>query len=205
MFISIGLFLDIVGVCLLYRYGLSSDVTEEGGIVLHFPGPPTKEKAAREYRRHRRALKTRACMSCGGICLADPRESSIGARRSSRKRPALREEGIMAETGAKKERKTEGVRNLVKEVLVSLPENLLTEDVTDEVLFFIENNRMEDYGKLVNQLGKDVVVNQWIGKWTKDLLEAETIENAVPSKKNNLSCDYTTLKFDRKARNRVIP
>ena len=103
-----------------------------------------------------------------------------------------------------KERKTEGVRNLVKEVLASLPEKLLTEDVTDEVLFIIEKNRREDYKKLVSQLGRDVV-NQWIGQWTKDLLDAETIQNAVPSKKNGLSGDYTTLNFDRETRSRLIP
>ena len=110
----------------------------------------------------------------------------------------------MKKLKVKEERKTEGVRNLVKEVLASLPKKLLTEDVTDEVLFIIEKNRREDYRKLVNQLGKDVV-NQWIGQWTKDLLEAETIQNAVPSKKNGLSGDYTTLKFDRETRSRLIP
>ena len=34
--------------------------------------------------------------------------------------------------------KTEGVKNLVEEVLASLPEELMTEDVTDEVLFAVE-------------------------------------------------------------------
>ena len=99
--------------------------------------------------------------------------------------------------------KTEGVKNLVKEVLISLPEKFLTENVTDEVLCAIEKNHMGDYGKLCKQLGKDVV-NQWVGQWTKALLDAETIDNSVPSKKNGISGDYTTLKFDRETRRRLI-
>ena len=54
MLISIGLLLDIVEVCLLYRYGLASDLVEGGGSVLTWGGGPGREKAAREYLRHRR-------------------------------------------------------------------------------------------------------------------------------------------------------
>ena len=93
--------------------------------------------------------------------------------------------------------KTEGVKNLVEEVLASLPEELMTEDVTDEVLFAIEESRLEDYGKLCEQLGGEGAVNPWIGKWVKELLGAESIRTVPSKRKNSISECYTKLRFDR--------
>lgn len=93
--------------------------------------------------------------------------------------------------------KTEGVKSLVEEVLASLPEELMTEDVTDEVFFAIEESRLEDYGRLCEQLGGEGAVNPWIGRWVKELLGAESIRTVPSRRKNSLSECYTKLRFGR--------
>ena len=51
---SIGLFLDIVGVVLLFRFGLPPDVSKTGGTVGAFGGGKSKEEAKGEYEHHER-------------------------------------------------------------------------------------------------------------------------------------------------------
>ena len=54
---STGLVLDIVGVVLLFFYGLSADVSETGGTRLVWPGGTSKEEARREYRHYKRMAR----------------------------------------------------------------------------------------------------------------------------------------------------
>lgn len=51
---SVGLVLDIIGVGLVFRYGIAADVSETGGNRLVWPGGPSKEDAIREYRHFKR-------------------------------------------------------------------------------------------------------------------------------------------------------
>ena len=50
---SVGLVLDIVGVSLLFKYGLSPELRESGGSVLVWGGGMSSEEA-KEYRRYKR-------------------------------------------------------------------------------------------------------------------------------------------------------
>lgn len=50
---SVGLFLDIVGVILLFRYGLPPEgVSRTGGTILHWGTDKETREKAREKRRH---------------------------------------------------------------------------------------------------------------------------------------------------------
>ncbi len=51
---SVGLILDIVGVILLFKYGLPADVREKGGTIIIFGGGKRDEEAKREHRYYRR-------------------------------------------------------------------------------------------------------------------------------------------------------
>ena len=51
---SVGLFLDIVGVVLLFKYGLPADVREKGGTIISFGGGKRDEEAKREHRQYKR-------------------------------------------------------------------------------------------------------------------------------------------------------
>lgn len=62
----------------------------------------------------------------------------------------------------------------------------MTEDVADKLLSAIEDCHAVAYHKLYEQL-RPVVVNQWIGKYLKDLLGAEIIRVLPSTKKNGLS------------------
>lgn len=59
---SVGLSLDIVGVSLLFKYGLSSDIRETGGQILIWPGGKSNEEADGEYRRY--ARMSRIALGC---------------------------------------------------------------------------------------------------------------------------------------------
>ena len=52
--IAFGLVLDIVGVGLLYRYGLPSDVHPHGGTIILWAGGKTDAEAQAEYRHYKR-------------------------------------------------------------------------------------------------------------------------------------------------------
>ena len=90
--------------------------------------------------------------------------------------------------------KTAGVKALVDEVIVSLPRPL-TEHVTLAVFKQIETNpaRLTQYHSLCNDL-RQWVVNNWIGKWTRDALGAESIQQ-VPAEGTALTKTYSTLRF----------
>lgn len=53
---SIGLALDIVGVVLLFRFGLPSEVEKDGGGFLMLEGPA--EEDVKKYERYRRIARS---------------------------------------------------------------------------------------------------------------------------------------------------
>lgn len=57
---SAGLGLDIVGVSLLFKYGLSPDISESGGDVLVWGGGSEEHK--KEYRHYKRM--SRIALGC---------------------------------------------------------------------------------------------------------------------------------------------
>lgn len=72
---------------------------------------------------------------------------------------------------------------------------LKDEHVTLTVFKSIEANSKwrRQYKSLCNELG-DWVVNNWIGKWTRDALGAESIKQ-VPAEGTSLTKTYSTLRF----------
>ena len=51
---SSRLFLDIVGVILLYKYGLPASVRKTGGQAILFPGGKSQEDAEKEFQPYKR-------------------------------------------------------------------------------------------------------------------------------------------------------
>lgn len=92
------------------------------------------------------------------------------------------------------ELKTAEVWALVDEVIDSLthPTN---EDVILDVFRAIESSPEwhRRYHILRNNLG-ELVVNQWIGKWTQRILGAESIKQ-VPAEGTTLTQTYSKLRF----------
>ena len=63
---SSGLFLDIVGVILLYKYGLPANVRKTGGQAILFPGGKSQEDAAKEFQSYKRkSLLGLGCLIVG--------------------------------------------------------------------------------------------------------------------------------------------
>ncbi len=87
--------------------------------------------------------------------------------------------------------RTEGVKNLVEEVLATLP-TPYSEDVIDEVLLAIEANPtwLAVYNVMRSDLG-DTVVNQAVGSWTSKAL-GRTGDHQVPSR-SKLAKSYSRL------------
>ena len=54
IFSSIGLILDIVGVALVFKYGLPADIRERGGTAIIWGGGKSDEEAKREHRHYKR-------------------------------------------------------------------------------------------------------------------------------------------------------
>lgn len=52
---SIGLFLDIIGVVLLYQYGLPEEISRQGTSLLAWGNDPEEKKKAEKYDRRSRA------------------------------------------------------------------------------------------------------------------------------------------------------
>ena len=66
-------------------------------------------------------------------------------------------------------RKTEGVRDLVAEVIVTIPRPF-SEDITEDIFLAIE--RKPQWKKQYDQLSQQLrhwVVNNWVGQYTLDL------------------------------------
>lgn len=89
--------------------------------------------------------------------------------------------------------KTAGVKALVDEIIATLPSR--DEHVTLAVFKSIEASPRwrKQYDDLCDEL-RDWVVNNWIGKWTREALGAETIRQ-VPADGTTLTGTYSTLRF----------
>ncbi len=88
--------------------------------------------------------------------------------------------------------RTIGVKNLVNEVLASLPRPY-TEDIIDEVFHAIEHNSTwrQEYDAQCDELGK-AVVNTWGGYWVANALEKLGVQQ-VSSVKSTLISSYSKL------------
>lgn len=89
--------------------------------------------------------------------------------------------------------KTDDVLDLVREVLRTIPRPY-GEDIIEDVFVAIENNRAwhRRYDLESAEL-RNWVVNNWIGKYTKQLAAMENIR-VVPAKRTKLTKYYTKLK-----------
>jgi hypothetical protein len=90
------------------------------------------------------------------------------------------------------EKKTEGIYILAKDVLRTLPEPY-GEDIIEDVFLAIENNC--DFHRRYKDLGEALhlwVVNNWIGKYTKEFTGYRNLR-AVNAKRSNLITAYTKL------------
>ena len=88
--------------------------------------------------------------------------------------------------------KTEGVKILVQDVLQTIPEPY-GEDIILNVCLKIEGNR--DWHRRYIELGADLrpwVVNNWIGKHTKDLTGLNSVRQ-VHLKDKHIITSYTKL------------
>ncbi|HSH03755.1 MAG TPA: AAA family ATPase [Anaerolineae bacterium] len=90
---------------------------------------------------------------------------------------------------------TKKVKELVEIALQQMVEPW-TEDIIDQVFSYIENedNLLAEYQNVSEQLGHPTITNNWVGRYTKMILGAETISNGHPAQ-NNLSQTYSKLKF----------
>ena len=89
--------------------------------------------------------------------------------------------------------KTEGVRNLVQEILQEKFSEPYSEDIIRDVCFKIEDN--PDWRRRYNELGEELsewVVNNWIGKHTKDLTGMNSLRQ-VPIEEGHIIGSYTKL------------
>ena len=88
--------------------------------------------------------------------------------------------------------KTQGVYELVRDVLRTLPEPY-GEDVIEEVCLAIENN--PDWRKRYEDLARDLrywVVNNWIGQYTKILTGLKS-KKQVAAKRSKIIKSYSKL------------
>ena len=90
--------------------------------------------------------------------------------------------------------KTAGVKALVDKVIKGLP-HPPTEHVTLAVFKEIERcpARLNEYHALCNEL-RQWVVNNWIGKWTRDAVGGDSIKQ-VSAEGTTLTQTYSTLRF----------
>lgn len=89
-------------------------------------------------------------------------------------------------------RKTQGVQDLVEDILTHLRAPY-GEDIIEDVFLFIESNQgiMQRYRALEAELGQ-LVVNSWIGQYTKQLTGMHSVRE-VRAKRSQLIKDYTKL------------
>lgn len=88
--------------------------------------------------------------------------------------------------------KTEGVKFLVQDVLATFTEPY-SDDIIRDVCFAIEKN--SNWHRRYNQLGEELghgVVNQWIGKYVKDLTGMNSLRQ-VSLEDGHLITSYTKL------------
>lgn len=91
-----------------------------------------------------------------------------------------------------KSNKTEGVKELVGEVLRTLP-GPYGEDVIEDVCIAIESNPAwrRRYNELARDL-RDWVVNNWIGMYVRDIAAMKSLRQ-VPAKRTGLVKSYRKL------------
>ena len=89
--------------------------------------------------------------------------------------------------------KTEGVKILVQDVLQERFSEPFSEDIIRDVCFAIENN--PDWRRRYNELGEELrewVVNNWIGKYTKELTGLNSLRQ-VDLEGKHIITSYTKL------------
>jgi len=91
--------------------------------------------------------------------------------------------------------KTEGVKNLVQDVLRTISEPY-DQDIIWIVCVAIENDPgwKRRYAELKDELSRDVV-NNWIGKYTKDLTGLKTIRQVDAPEEGHIVGSYTRLSY----------
>ena len=91
--------------------------------------------------------------------------------------------------------KTEGVKILIQDVLRTISEPY-NEDIIWIVCVAIENypDWKRRYDELKDELSKDVV-NNWIGKYTKDLTGLNTIRQVEAPEDDHIVGSYTKLGY----------
>ena len=89
-------------------------------------------------------------------------------------------------------RKTEGVHQLVQDVLETFSEPY-GEDVIEDVCVAIEDHPewMQRYRELSDEL-RSWVVNNWIGQYTKQLTGLQTVRE-VSARRSKIITSYTKL------------
>lgn len=90
--------------------------------------------------------------------------------------------------------KTEGVKALVQDVLATKFSEPYAEDIILEVFAEIKKNRewKRRYDELSEELNNSWVVNNWIGKYTKELTGLKSIQSAK-APEDSLITSYTKL------------
>lgn len=91
-----------------------------------------------------------------------------------------------------KSNKTSGVRDLVSEVLRTLPRPY-GEDISEDVCIAIESNPA--WRRRYNELARDLrywVVNNWIGQYVSDIAAMKSLRQ-VPAKRTGLVKSYRKL------------
>jgi hypothetical protein len=95
-------------------------------------------------------------------------------------------------SGATKDMKTQGVYDLSKDVLVTVPTPYGT-DIIEDVFVAIEADRdlSSRYQQLVSTLGRDVT-NNWIGRHVKGITGMNSVQQ-VPARRSKSITSYTKL------------
>ena len=90
--------------------------------------------------------------------------------------------------------KTEGVKALVQDVLAAKFSEPYTEDIILRVFTEIKENRewKRRYDELSEELKNSWVVNNWIGKYTKELTGLKNLQTAK-APEDSLITSYTKL------------
>ena len=91
--------------------------------------------------------------------------------------------------------KTQGVKDLVEEVVAGLPVSERGAHVIRNVFIAIEGQAewRSRYDQECNALGEPWIVNNWIGKWTRDHVGHTGAKRQVPMVGCSLATSYSIL------------